>query len=74
MNISDFQGTIPDGRLNQPDKKSWEKDMEEENECAGCRYWLKGITDFPCAKCNRRKEDCYEPTPLPEGEPDDEKA
>jgi hypothetical protein len=74
MNVNDFNGTIPDGRLDPPDEPDWGKDMEQEKSCDGCRWGAYGIDEMPCCDCKRPArnwEDHYELpifTPSPEGE------
>jgi hypothetical protein len=70
MNINDFNGTIPDGRLNPPNEMNWGKDMEQEKSCKTCRFWEKKWADDPCYYCELYNH--YEPIPSPEGEPDGE--
>jgi hypothetical protein len=76
MNINDFQGTIPDGRLNPPDDKDWGRDMEQDESCDNCRFKNMSMSVTPCYFCPYGDPPFkyYEPIPSPEGEPDDEKA
>jgi len=76
MWMSEFTGNMPERNLNQPDKKSWEKDMEEEKTCDRCRFKNKSMSITPCSFCpySNPPFKYYEPIPSPEGEPDDEKA
>jgi hypothetical protein len=69
MNINDFNGTIPDGRLNPPDEPDW---GTPDSVCFKCKHFI--MDSLVCVICSENYRSHYEPIPSPEGEPDDEKA
>lgn len=63
MNINDFNGTIPDGKLNQPEEPDWGRmeNDKNENSCDGCK-WFDGPLTVNCCLCVRSNiREKYEP-------------